>query len=172
MKVFLIGLPGSGKSYWAKKIASLNQLNLIDLDAEIEEVAGKPIAGIFQYDSEEGFRKLEHQVLKNQCTQQENFIMACGGGTPCFHGNLSLMQAHGLVIYLKGQTHTIVSNLKKQSEIEKRPLFQRSETSLSSTITSLINSRKAYYEKADHIIAIDRLENDKILEQINSYLKP
>ena len=42
----------------------------------------------FKEKGEEYFRKKETQYLK-YTTNLQNTIIACGGGTPCFHNNLS-----------------------------------------------------------------------------------
>ena len=42
-KVFLVGMPGSGKSRMAKFISSVTDLSYKDLDDEIERTEGKSI---------------------------------------------------------------------------------------------------------------------------------
>jgi shikimate kinase len=37
--------------------------------------------------------------------------MATGGGTPCFHDNMALMNANGITLYLKASSGFLLNNL-------------------------------------------------------------
>ena len=82
---FLVGMPGSGKSTTAKYISEHTDLNFIDLDVEIEKNFGKKINEIFSDKGEKYFRNKETNVLKKIVEKNNNFILATGGGTPCFN---------------------------------------------------------------------------------------
>lgn len=166
MKFFLLGLPGSGKSYWAKEISILSNLTFIDLDQEIEEFSHESISNIFKNKGEEHFRLIENQVLTNICNRKDNFIMACGGGTPCFHDNLQIIKKNGKSIYLRSAINHILKNLNKHNEVNKRPLFSEKESELGDKITKLLKNRSHYYNKADYIIDIDRQKNSEIKNQL------
>ena len=64
MKIFLVGLMGSGKSYWTKQLAKKHKTGGYDLDDLIEVKEEKTIAEIFTEDGEDYFRKVESTVLK------------------------------------------------------------------------------------------------------------
>ena len=119
--IFLIGFMGSGKSYWGKKWAAINHLSFVDLDELIEKKAGRSIADIFETWGEEHFRKLEAETLRS-CAQLEDTIIACGGGTPCFHENMPWMNDHGITIYLSATPTEILQRVL--GEQEKRPLIK------------------------------------------------
>ena len=84
MKIFLIGFMGSGKTYWGKRLSEKMDIPFFDLDEKIVEHEEKPITQIFAEDGEEYFRLLEKDVLHLLTESHETFVMACGGGTPCF----------------------------------------------------------------------------------------
>jgi len=168
MKVFLIGLPGSGKSYWAKILSAACNIPSIDLDEEIEKLAKKSIDYIFKEAGEQQFRMLEQQALKLICASPNSFILACGGGTPCFHDNLETINKSGISIYLKSSSKQIISHLRTQNETEKRPLLK--EGSLEVKLEKLLNDRSAYYEKANHIFDMDRLQENEIVAKVKTLL--
>lgn len=84
MKIFLIGFMGCGKTHSGKQLSAKLSLPFFDLDAKIEEHEAKSITQIFEEEGEEYFRLLEKDVLHLLCESHESFVMACGGGTPCF----------------------------------------------------------------------------------------
>ena len=98
-KIFLIGLMGSGKSYWSKKMSKWIKSAGYDLDALIEMNEEKTIAELFAEDGEEYFRKTETKLLK-WFKEKKKYVLATGGGTPCFNENMQWMKKEGIVIWL------------------------------------------------------------------------
>ena len=84
MKIFLIGFMGCGKTHWGKKISQKLNIPFFDLDEKIIEHEGRSIPEIFEKDGEEYFRLVEKDVLHMITESHETFVMATGGGTPCF----------------------------------------------------------------------------------------
>lgn len=153
MKLYLIGLPGSGKSTLGKKLADEAAVPFIDLDLAIEQESGKTITSIFSDYGEEYFRSMEAAALRQQ-SQVETFVMACGGGTPCFHSNMDFMNASGKTIFLNLPVSEIVSRFAETQEHQLRPLLTESDPQkLTGKLTGLLNIRMPYYAKADIIFA-------------------
>lgn len=158
MRYFLIGFMGSGKSYWGKQWSAHFGLPLIELDDEIEKAAGKSIAEIFEKDGERGFRKLERKIL-NQFLKKDNYIMSCGGGTPCFFHNMKKMNRKGVTIYLRSSPEILAVRLKEQQS--KRPLIKDlTEEGLLSFITDKLEARKCYYLQSIYHLETIYLSND------------
>ena len=99
-KIFLIGFMGSGKSTFGKKLSKEISLPFIDLDKEIEKKAKCSISEIFKYLGEESFRNMESELLKS-FEHLEGFVMATGGGTPCFFNNIEYINSTGTSIYIQ-----------------------------------------------------------------------
>lgn len=78
--IVLMGPPGAGKSTVGKYLARETGLQLIDSDRVIEEREGRSISEIFLSDGEEGFRKIEKEVVL-EILSADNSIIALGGGS-------------------------------------------------------------------------------------------
>ena len=63
-KIFLIGMPGAGKTYWAEKLRSTTKIPSYDLDAIVEVMEERTIKDIFAEDGEDYFRKAETKMLR------------------------------------------------------------------------------------------------------------
>ena len=98
-RFFIIGFMGTGKSNWGKQWAALHNMSFLDLDELIEKAEEKSVVDIFEKAGEDYFRVKETSILRDQCLQQ-NTIISCGGGTPCFNDNMAWMNEHGFTIYL------------------------------------------------------------------------
>ena len=110
MKIFLIGLMGSGKSYWTQQLAKKYKTGGYDLDYLIEVREEKTIAEIFAEDGEDYFRKAESTVLK-WFDQKKTYVLATGGGAPCFFDNMAWMNKQGITIWLDEPLPVIAARL-------------------------------------------------------------
>lgn len=161
-KVFLVGMPGSGKSRMAKFISSVTDLSYKDLDDEIERTEGKSIKEIFKNHGETYFRNKETEILKNIIEKDKNLIIATGGGTPCFNHNIDLINKSGLSIFLNTSLDVIVERISRKN---KRPLFKNKD--VEETVKKMFQERIKFYSKSRHHVT--KNNRDKILSIINSY---
>ena len=156
-KIFLIGMMGSGKSYWAKKMAKWNKCVGYDLDALIEMNEEKTIAEIFNEDGEDYFRKVEAKILR-WFKEKKKFIIATGGGTPCFQENMHWMKKEGIVIWLDESLEVLVKRISPEKN--QRPLIANlSDTQIASFIEDKLVERHAFYGQAHY-----RLTSNQISE--------
>lgn len=166
MRIFLIGFMGSGKSSIGRELAHKLGLFFIDLDSLIEEKTSSNIADIFSIQGEEKFREIEQQCLK-ETFKADNVVIATGGGTPCFHDNMQLINEHGISVYIKLNAGMLASRLMNDNG--KRPLLKGSgmNLSLQENIAQLLETREPYYEKATFIIEGKNISAKKIIEKLS-----
>lgn len=149
--VFLWGMPGAGKSFAAVRLARLLGWSSVDLDAELECKTGQSIAGIFLSRGESGFRELEAETLREIVAQGSRFILACGGGTPCFHGNDAWMKRSGLTVYLDCPEELLVERLAGSTH---RPLLADSGEDRAVRIARMLEQRSSVYQGAHLTISV------------------
>jgi len=148
MKIFLLGLPGSGKTTLGRQLAAELQFPFVDLDKEIEKTEGKPIREIFAEKKEDYFRKLESAELRKWCEKPTDFVMATGGGAPCFFDNIDIINKSGKSIFLDVPASEIVRRMST-GPIEKRPLLAAGgKDGLKDSVEFLRSNRLSYYKQA------------------------
>ena len=146
MKIFLVGLMGSGKSYWTKQLAKKYKTGGYDLDYLIEVREEKTIAEIFAEDGEEYFRKTESTVLK-WFDQKKTYVLATGGGAPCFFDNMAWMNQQGITIWLDEPLPVIAARLAPEKE--HRPLIAKlSDSELIDFLEKQRATRLPFYSSA------------------------
>ena len=165
---FLIGFMGSGKSHWGKIWAANSQLSFLDLDEVIEAKEGATIATIFETKGEDYFRNIEAAALRT-CSHLQNTIIACGGGTPCFHDNILWMNAHGKTIYIACSSTEILDRVL--FEKEKRPLLKKlNQAELLFFIQQKVKEREPFYTQASFTVQSAVLTNHSFPEIISTSL--
>lgn len=92
--IIIIGYMGAGKTTVGKALAKDLGVMFYDLDWYIESRMRKTVKQIFDEVGEEGFRKIEHNML-HEVAEFENVVVSCGGGTPCFFDNMDYMNQLG-----------------------------------------------------------------------------
>lgn len=158
MRIFLLGFMGSGKSHTGRRLASLLEMQFIDLDYWIENQQNRTIPAIFETEGETAFREIERNALHHM-TQFENAVIACGGGTPCFFDNMNWMNQQGLTIYLDTPIEVLVKRLKP--ERAHRPLLKDlNDSELYQFIEDKLITRLFYYQQAQVIYTITTTKED------------
>ncbi len=163
-KIFLIGIMGSGKTYWAQRLAERLQWNWIDLDQQIEKATGMTVRDIFATEGEAYFRLKEKETL-HQFASVENIIIATGGGTPCFHHNMQWMNENGAAIWLNVDSLVLTERLKRGRH--RRPLISHlNDEEIHQFIINKIKEREPYYSQAGHHIS----GNEIVLEDFTNII--
>lgn len=149
--IYLIGMPGCGKTTIGMEVAAKLGVELIDLDRAIVEREGRTIPEIFE-DGEAVFRKAETEALK-EIASKENLFVATGGGIVTQEENIGIMKCSGKVIFIDAS----VEFIQDKSALEGRPLLKDKKK-----IYELYNSRIALYRKAADLT----VENNGILSDV------
>ncbi len=150
--LYLIGLPGAGKSAIGRELALLlNRYEFVDLDAEVECTTGRSIAQIFSDNGEEEFRELETEVLLRVASATgKPRIVATGGGIVLQPLNRAIMRGSGIPIWIDVTVREAAKNIRNDIlSGYPRPLF--SDTSfegIKKTLTDLLKHRRTWYEQA------------------------
>lgn len=165
MKIFLIGFMGSGKTHWGRLLSEKLGIRFFDLDEQVTEHAGMSIPKIFETDGEEQFRLLEKEVLHILSESHDSFVMACGGGSPCYFNNIEYMNQSGTTVWINTPLDTLFERLVKEKD--KRPLIRElSDEQLKGFISKKFADRRIYYEQARLTVDETPVQLDQLIDKI------
>ncbi|HQV39709.1 MAG: shikimate kinase [Flavobacteriales bacterium] len=145
MRVFIIGFMCSGKSIVGRELATMTGRRFADIDRVIEQRIG-PILPWMKQHGEAKFREVESEVLA-ELLQEEDVLVACGGGTPMASDNMERMLAAGTVVYLD-VPHEILVERARRSGGDRPLLFGLKDDALSDRIKELMLVREPKYRRA------------------------
>lgn len=161
LRIILVGYMGSGKTTVGKALAAKLGMPFYDLDWYIESRMRKTVKQIFDEKGEEGFRRIEHNML-HEVAEFENVIISCGGGTPCFYDNMDYINRQGQSVYLKCTPEVLHNHLRMGKTV--RPLLlHKSPAEVRQFIERQLAEREPCYNKAKHTVDVTLMDNyDKI----------
>lgn len=166
MLVVLLGYMGSGKSTVGKVLAERLNLPFTDLDEYIASEVGAAIPEIFREKGELFFRKKEHEILVELLESGKHGVLALGGGTPAYAGNMDrVLKATPNSFYLQHTIPSLVARLA--SEKAQRPLIAHlPDSELPEFIGKHLFDRGSYYLQASHTVACSEKTPEELVTEI------
>ena len=159
----------SGKSTAAKKLAKKLGVETVDLDKEIVNTAEMSIPEIFKSEGEMAFRKREQSELR-KWLEKDDFVMACGGGTPCFFESMDEMNGAGTTVYLQMTPKAVVDRV--MSSKEERPILKGlTEEKMLKKVDFQIGKREPFYKRATLTVNGVNLDIDALAEEVKNHSK-
>jgi shikimate kinase len=143
--IYLVGFMGSGKTTVGRLLAQRLGWEFVDLDAEIEQQAGKPISRIFDEEGEPAFRDLEYREVSRQTGAVRGGgarVVALGGGAYVAERNRWKLEDAGLTIWIDLDPEELWTRVSREAD---RPLAREAES-----FRALYAERRPTYELADY----------------------
>lgn len=163
IRIIIIGYMGAGKTTVGHGLSKALNLPFYDLDWYIQTRMRKTVAQIFEEQGEEGFRKIERNML-HEVAEFEDVIISCGGGTPCFYDNIDYLNAQGITVFLNARTDVICQHLKMGKSV--RPLLlNKTEEEVAVFVEQQLQQRMPYYQKAQHHIEVNLMHDKKVVDE-------
>jgi shikimate kinase len=142
--VYLVGMPGAGKTVVGRELAGRLGVPFVDLDTEIERERGRPITEIFASEGESAFRAMEAAMLVKAGANDPS-VVSCGGGVVVEPANRIALRNTGTVVYLDVSIEELRRRVRPA---EDRPLIREE-----GDLERLLEARGPLYrEFAAHVV--------------------
>lgn len=169
MNIYLVGYMGSGKSTIGRQLAGRLGFTHLDLDDFFEEAYRISIMDFFRKYDESAFRKIETTMLE-KTLGFENHVVSTGGGTPCFHGNMELINRHGLSVYIRMHPKSLFTRLKNAKR--PRPLtWSLKDDALMDRIMKDLSTRENFYSQAHISVKGESIDINALAEVVKEHFR-
>ena len=156
--IVLIGFMGTGKSTVGKRLAQSLAWDFVDTDCEIGEVTSMSVTDIFRRHGETRFRS-EERIVVARLSQQEQIVIATGGGTVLNPHNWDVLAKNGIIICLHASLDVILSRIGHKND---RPLLKGPKEE----IEKLWSERQVSYARADFTVDTSQKNIDEVVSEI------
>ena len=158
-RMWLVGMPGAGKTTVGRAVATQLGVEFTDTDELVESMVGRSIATIWSEDGESIFREFETIVVSG--LGDVTGVISSGGGAILEPRNRAVMS--GMVVWLEARPETIASRLDGNSN---RPLLAGV---MVDRIVETLTAREALYASiADHRVSTDTVTIDEVVSEVVS----
>lgn len=162
MRIFLVGMMGSGKSTVGKKLADSLLVDFYDLDKIIESKLKKSIKDIFKDDGESFFRDIENKCLID-FQNKTKFVLSTGGGIVTNKDSRSFLSKES-TYFLDGSEEILYERASRRRQF--RPLMKDMDIK---GFSQLLKKRRQYYiESSIATIDIDKKNIDEVIDWIKN----
>lgn len=157
--IFLIGMPGAGKSTIGKILSENLFLPFYDADIYLESSIGKSISSLF-IQGEDIFRDIETEILKKLVLKKA--IIATGGGVIVRKENRELLKKEGFVFFIDRK----IEDIKKDIQKEYRPLLRKGVS-----LESLYEERFLLYKEVADFYILNKVRISEVIDEIQEKIK-
>lgn len=142
--VWLVGMPGAGKTTVGKSLARLLETEFVDTDAELERRADMEVREVFEAAGEPIFRRIESEIVA-EFARRDGLVVSVGGGAVMDRANRDRMKASGTVVLLDVPLEVLALRV---GDGDERPLLREPED-----LRRLAEARdREYREAADAVV--------------------
>ena len=149
--LFVVGLPGAGKSTLGRALARRLGMPFLDADTELERRLGVSIPTIFEIEGEAAFRDREEAVIA-EIVERSGIVLATGGGAVIRPANRERLRTSGTVLYLHAEPATLRERTRHS---RNRPLLNTADP-LGRLMELYAQRDPLYREVADVVLESDR----------------
>lgn len=168
-RIILLGFMGTGKSTLGVMLSKKLKIPFFDSDSEIEKKEKLSVQTIFERHGEDYFREKEREFIE-QIKSEQDFVLAVGGGLPCFNNLMKELNDLGTTIYLKASPKFIYSRLKTKKN--ERPLIKElTDEELLEFIENKLFEREIIYLQANLTVDSKDLNVDKLINLLHLHQK-
>ena len=161
-RICLVGLRGAGKTTLGTGMSQLFGVPFVELNQQIEDRAGMPIADIIALYGQEGYRELEAKALDDLILAEGRVILAVGGGIVANETTYDQLRAQFHTIWLRASPNDYMERVRAQGDL--RPMDGNEQAM--QQLHQILRERERLYAMADFTLDTKELSVEESLEQL------
>ena len=144
-RLALVGLRGAGKSTVGRLLAAELEAPFVELDREVEELAGLSLGERFTLHGEERFHRLEAEALEQVLRSGDRMVIAAGGSIVAAPENYDRLRKTCRTIWLKARAEEHFQRVALQGD--QRPMLNRPRAM--EELQDLLAEREPLYRRCE-----------------------
>jgi XRE family aerobic/anaerobic benzoate catabolism transcriptional regulator len=162
--IALLGVRGAGKSSVGAALAKKLGMRFVEVDQEIEQVAGLALADIFTLHGEAYYRRVEREVLTRLLADLHPMVLATGGSIVNDPTNFALLGARAHTVWLRATAEDHWNRVVAQGD--QRPMAENPHAF--EELKALLAARQKLYARADRTIDTSELTIKQVVAALAS----
>lgn len=167
-RIALIGLRGAGKSTLGRMLAEQLNVPFLELNQEIERVAGCSVREIYDLYGAGAYRRYERRALEEAVQIYSDVVIATPGGIVSDPATFNELLSHCTTVWLQAQPDEHMSRVVAQGDT--RPMAANPEAM--DDLRRILDGRSAFYSKADHVLDTSGKSLAQSFRQLRALVAP
>lgn len=167
-RIALIGLRGAGKSTLGRMLAEQLNVPFLELNQEIERVAGCSVREIYDLYGAGAYRRYERRALEEAVQIYSDVVIAMPGGIVSDPATFNELLSHCTTVWLQAQPDEHMSRVVAQGDT--RPMAANPEAM--DDLRRILDGRSAFYSKADHVLDTSGKSLAQSFRQLRALVAP
>jgi len=163
-RIALIGLRGAGKSTLGARLAERLHVPFVELNREIERVAGCKLSEVHNLLGPAAYRRYERRALEETIQLYPDAVIATPGGIVSDPATFNLLLAHCWTVWLQASPEEHMQRVVAQGDL--RPMAGNREAM--DDLKRILDGRAAFYSKADATLNTSGRGEDDVLDALSS----
>ena len=168
-RIALVGMRGAGKSTLGRLLADDAGLTFVELNREIEALAGCQVSEIHSLYGERAYRRHERRALEEAIRQHPRAVIATPGGIVSEPATFNLLLAHCHTVWLRATPEEHMGRVLAQGDT--RPIGKSGNAEAMADLRRILDSRTPFYSKADATFDTSGRSVDAALKGLRRVLK-
>lgn len=166
-RIALIGLRGAGKSTLGRMLAQHRGVPFLELNQEIERVAGCSVREIYDLYGASAYRRYERRALEETVQLYSDVVIATPGGVVSDAATFNELLSHCTTVWLQADPEEHMSRVVAQGDT--RPMAANPEAM--DDLRRILDGRSAFYSKADFTLNTSGRTLPQSLDGLKTLLK-
>ena len=147
-RIALVGLRGAGKTTLGARVAEARGVPFVELDREIERLAGTSLGAIIELYGQQAYRRYELQALQDLLAAQPRFIVATGGSLVSEAATYELLLRRCFTVWVRATPEEHMQRVLEQGDL--RPMA--GTTQAMDDLRRILEERRELYGRADLVV--------------------
>jgi XRE family transcriptional regulator, aerobic/anaerobic benzoate catabolism transcriptional regulator len=167
-RIALIGLRGAGKSTLGQRLADDLGYPFIEINREIEKLAGCSVNEIQALYGMNAYRRYERRALEAVIQSHPQAVIATPGGMVSDVATFNLLLSACTTVWLKAEPEDHMQRVVAQGDM--RPMASSKEAM--EDLKQILKGRAAFYSKAEITINTSAQSEDQTFELLSTQVSP
>ena len=147
-RIALIGLRGAGKTTLGARAAEALGVPFVELDREIERLAGTALGAILELYGQQAYRRYELQALQELLAAHPRFVVATGGSLVSEAATYELLLRNCFTVWVRATPEEHMQRVVDQGDLRPMAGSQQAMDDL----RRILDERRELYGRADAVL--------------------
>lgn len=167
-RIALVGLRGAGKTTLGRGLAAVLSVPFVELDREIERIAGSALGSIIELYGQQAYRRYELQALEELLGRETAFVVATGGSLVSEAATYALLLDRCYTVWVKTTPQEHMNRVLAQGDLRPMADSKRAMEDL----RRILDERSELYRRADAAIETAGRSEQESLRELATIVAP